>query len=299
MNQPVHQLLGGLCHDKLRIYNTCAGYQYVRNRDIRAVNTWNLGGDGPYEDLKAFTTDAGALAENLLENGIDAMKIWPFDPAARQNAGVDISTEQLKVAIRPFELIRKRVGDRMDIMVEFHSLWNLTTAKRLARALEPFDPAWYEDPIRMNSSQALAEYARSTHVPVCASETLGSRWAYKEMLDRDAIGIVMADLSWTGGLTEGRKIAALADTYHKPFAAHDCIGPVSFAAAVHTSFSQPNTLIQESVRAFYTGWYRELVTATPPIRGGFVYPMEGPGLGTDLLPSVLKRSDLVVRRSDA
>ena len=113
------------------------------------------------DSLKAFTTDAGALAENLLENGIDAMKIWPFDPAARQNAGVDISTEQLKVAIRPFELIRKRVGDRMDIMVEFHSLWNLTTAKRIARALEPFEPTWYEDPIRMNSSQALAEYALS------------------------------------------------------------------------------------------------------------------------------------------
>jgi galactonate dehydratase len=298
VNQPVHQLLGGLCHDKLRIYNTCAGYQYVRNRDIRAVNTWNIGGEGPYEDLKAFTTDAGALAENLLENGIDAMKIWPFDPAARQNAGVNISTEQLKAAIRPFELIRKRVGDRMDIMVEFHSLWNLTTAKRLARALEPFNPTWYEDPIRMNSSQALAEYARSTRVPVCASETLGSRFSYKEMLDRDAIGVVMVDLSWTGGLTEGRKIAALADTYHKPFAPHDCTGPVSFAAAVHASFSQPNTLIQESVRAFYTGWYRELVTVTPPIRGGFVYPMEGPGLGTDLLPSVFKRSDLVVRRSE-
>ncbi len=298
VNQPVHQLLGGLCHDKLRVYNTCAGYQYVRNRDIRPVNTWNLGGDGLYEDLNAFTTDAGALAENLLENGIDAMKIWPFDPAARQNAGVDISTEQLKAAIRPFELIRKRVGDRMDIMVEFHSLWNLTTAKRIARILEAYEPAWYEDPIRMNSSQALAEYARSTHVPVCASETLGSRWTYKEMLDRDAIGIVMVDLSWTGGLTEGRKIAALADTYQKPFAPHDCTGPVSFAAAVHAAFSQPNTLIQESVRAFYTGWYRELVTATPPIRGGFVYPMEGPGLGTELLPSVFTRSDLVVRRSE-
>jgi galactonate dehydratase len=299
LNQPVHQLLGGLCRDKLRIYNTCAGYQYVRSLDIRPVNTWNIGGDGPYEDLKAFTTDAGALAENLLESGIDAMKIWPFDPPARLNAGVDISTEQLKTALRPFELIRKRVGDRMDIMVEFHSLWNLTTAKRIAKALEPFNPTWYEDPIRMNSSQALAEYARSTHVPVCASETLGSRWPYKEMLDRDAIGIVMVDLCWTGGLTEGRKIAALADTYQKPFAPHDCTGPVSFAAAVHASFSQPNTLIQESVRAFYTGWYRELVTATPPIRDGFVYPMEGPGLGTDLQPSVFKRSDLVVRRSEA
>lgn len=298
-NQPVHQLLGGLCRDRLRIYNTCAGYQYVRNRDIRPVNTWNIGAEGPYEDLQGFTTDAGALAENLLESGIDAMKIWPFDPAAQEGGGIDISAAQLKAALRPFELIRKRVGDRMDIMVEFHSLWNLTTAKRIAKALEPFNPTWFEDPIRMNSSQALAEYARSTHVPVCASETLGSRWPYKEMLDRDAIGVVMVDLCWTGGLTEGRKIAALAETYHKPFAPHDCIGPVGFAAAVHMSFSQPNTLIQESVRAFYTGWYRELVTQVPVIRDGFVYPMEGPGLGTELQPAVFERSDLAVRRSEA
>ena len=298
-DQPVHQLLGGLCRERLRVYNTCAGYQYVRNKDIRPVSTWNIGEDGPYEDLLGFTTDAGALAENLLENGINAMKIWPFDPAARETGGVDISTEQLKAALKPFELIRERVGDRMDIMVELHSLWNLTTAKRIARALEPFAPTWLEDPIRMNSPQALAEYARATHVPVCASETMGSRWPYKEMLDRDAIGVVMVDLCWTGGLTEGRKIAAMAETYHKPFAPHDCIGPVGFAAAVHMSFSQPNTLIQESVRAFYTGWYKELVTHVPTIRDGYVYPMQGPGLGTDLQSSVFERSDLVVRRSQA
>ncbi len=70
------------------------------------------------------------------------------------------------------------------------------------------------------------------------------------MLDRDALAVCMVDLCWTGGLTEGRKIAALAETWHRPFAPHDCIGPVGFAAAVHMSFSQPNTLIQESVRAF-------------------------------------------------
>ncbi len=299
VGQPVHQLLGGLCRDRLRVYNTCAGYQYVRNRDIRPVNTWNLGDAGPYEDLVAFTTDAGALAENLLESGINAMKIWPFDPAARETGGVDISLQQLREGLKPFELIRKRVGDKMDIMVEFHSLWNLTSAKRIARALDQFQPSWYEDPIRMNSSQALAEYARSTPTPVCASETLGSRWPYKEMLDRDAIGIVMVDLCWTGGLTEGRKIAAMGETYHKPFAPHDCIGPVGFAAAVHMSFSQPNTLIQESVRAFYNGWYKELVTEVPVIRDGYVVPMEGPGLGTELQPAVFDRPDLVVRRSEA
>jgi len=109
----------------------------------------------------------------------------------------------------------------------------------------------------------------------------------------------MVDLCWTGGLTEGRKIAAMAETYHKPFAPHDCIGPVGFAAAVHMSFSQPNTLIQESVRAFYNGWYKELVTVVPTISNGFVYPMEGPGLGTELLPSVYELADLIVRRSEA
>jgi galactonate dehydratase len=91
----------------------------------------------------------------------------------------------------------------------------------------------------------------------------------------------------------------MAETYHKPFAPHDCIGPIGFAAAVHMSFSQPNTLIQESVRAFYTGWYKELVTEVPVIRKGYVYPMEGPGLGTELQRSVFDRSDLVARRTDA
>lgn len=296
--QPVHQMLGGLCFDKVRTYNTCAGYRYVRTRNIRTVDTWNLGeAEGPYEDLSAFMSDAGLLAESLLDQGITGMKIWPFDPAAQETNGLYITGEQLKKALVPFEQIRRAVGDKMEIMVEFHCLWNLPTAKKLAKALEPYAPTWFEDPIRMNSPQALAEYARSTDVWVCASETLGSRWPFKDMLENDATHVAMVDLCWTGGLTEGRKIAALAETYHRPFAPHDCTGPVGYAAAVHASFSQPNTLIQESVRAFYTGWYKELVTEVPTVKNGFILPMEGVGLCTDLRPSVFERSDLHVRRS--
>src|SRR5258707_995315 len=82
-HQPVHQMLGGLCRDKQRIYNTCAGYKYVRSTNIRPVSNWSLGqGEGPYEDLDGFMNRADALAESLLESGISAMKIWPFDPAA-------------------------------------------------------------------------------------------------------------------------------------------------------------------------------------------------------------------------
>lgn len=297
--QPVHQMLGGLCHDRVPVYNTCAGYRYVRSNRIKPVDTWNLDtAQGPYEDLEAFMTDAGALAENLLENGISAMKIWPFDPAAIENDGRFITTEQLKTALSPFEKIRKRVGDQMQIMVEFHCLWNLPTVKRICRELEAFEPTWFEDPIRMNSVTALQELAASTHVPICASETLGSRFPYKDMLEAGAVGVVMTDLVWTGGLTEGRKIAALADTYHRPYAPHDCTGPVAYVAAVHSSFSQPNTLIQESVRAFYSGWYRELVTELPKVVDGHVLPMEGPGLGTELQPSVFERPDLSSRVSE-
>ena len=156
------------------IYNTCAGYSYVRSTNIKPVSNWNLGeADGPYEDLDGFMTRADAVAESLLESGITAMKIWPFDPAAIENDGLFITPTQMKAALEPFEKIRKAVGDKMEIMVEFHSLWNLPTAKKIARALEPYNPTWYEDPIRMNSPQALAEYARSTDVWVCASETLG------------------------------------------------------------------------------------------------------------------------------
>ena len=295
--QPVHQLLGGLCRDRQRIYNTCAGTRYVRTQQIKPVSNWNDAATGPYEDLDAFMTDAGRLAQDLLAQGITGMKIWPFDPAAIANHGLHITGTELNAALRPFEQIRAAVGDAMEIMVELHSLWNLPMAMQIARRLEPFAPTWFEDPIRMNSPQALAEFARSTPIWTCASETLGTRYAFKEYLDRDAIHVVMADLCWTGGLTEGRKIAAMAETYHRPFAPHDCIGPVGFITAVHASFSQPNTLIQESVRAAYTGWYRELVTELPVIRDGYVYPMEGPGLGTQLAPALLARSDLHRRQT--
>jgi L-alanine-DL-glutamate epimerase-like enolase superfamily enzyme len=297
--QPVHQMLGGACWDKVRIYNTCAGTRYVRSNNIKPVANWDLGGqESPYEDLDGFMNRPAQLAEDLLENGITAMKIWPFDPHAAEFRGQHISAAAMKTALRPFEEIRRAVGDKIDIMLEMHMLWSLPAAMKIARAVEPYAPMWFEDPIRMNNAQALAEFSRATSIWTCASETLGSRYAYKDYLDRDAAQVVMADLCWTGGLTEGRKIAAMADTYHRPFAPHDCIGPVGFAAAIHMSFSQPNTLIQESVRAFYKGWYLEIVTEMPRIEGGYVYPGGAPGLGLELRSGFFQRPDLRVRTSE-
>ncbi len=294
--QPVYQLLGGLTHDRMRIYNTCAGYRYVRSRPNWGLDDWGTGGnaEGPYEDLEAFLNDAGALAESLLAEGITGMKIWPFDFAAKASGGYYISNADLDKALEPFRKIRDAVGDKMDIMVELHSLWRFPAAIKIAEALEEFDPFWYEDPIRMDSIDAVADFAGATNVPVCASETLGARYEHKQILEAGAAGIIMPDLSWCGGLTEAKKIAALADTYHRPVAPHDCSGPVALMACIHLCLNLPNALIQETVRAFYSGWYKELVTVLPKIAHGHVYPPEGPGLGTDLLPEVFERKDIRV-----
>lgn len=297
---PVHQLLGGLCRDRIRTYNTCAGYKYVRSQLDTLTGTWSVPSSaelGPFEDFEAFLERADELAESLLSQGITAMKIWPFDAYAEATKGTYISGPDLDRALEPFRRIRKAVGNRMDIMVELHSLWNLPTAKRICAALEEFDPFWFEDPIRMNNSDALADLAASTRVPITASETLATRYAYREFFARNAIGICMPDLSWVGGISEAKKIATMAEAHHLPVAPHDCTGPVVFIASIHLALSLPNALLQESVRAFYSSWYREIVTEMPLIREGHIHPMSGAGLGTQLLPGLKERPDAIVRRS--
>ncbi len=294
--QPLYQLLGGKVRDSVRVYNTCAGYQYVRSQPRQAVENWGLpkAEQGPYEDLEAFLTRAGELAESLLSEGITGMKIWPFDPYAERTNGQYISAPDLDVALEPFRKIRDAVGNRMDIMVEFHSLWNFPTARQICAELEPFKPTWFEDPIKADNLDALAELAAQTRVPIAASETLATRWSYREVLDRNAAGIVMVDVSWTGGISEARKIANLAETYQRPVMFHDCTGPIVLTASTHLSMNAPNALTQEMVRAFYSGWYGELVTQLPEIRDGSITPPPGPGLGIELRPDLTDRPDATV-----
>ena len=179
----------------------------------------------------------------------------------------------------------------MDIMAELHSLWTPMAAERVMHALAEIDPFWVEDPIKMVNADLLADLRARTRVPVCASETLATRRAFREFLQADAVDVVMLDLSWCGGIGEAKKIATLAEAFARPVAPHDCTGPVVLAASCHLSLNCPNTLVQETVRAFTSGWYGEVLTALPPIRDGFVYPIEAPGLGTALQPDRLKAAD--------
>ena len=300
-NMPVHTALGGKSRDSIRIYNTCAGYQYVRSATNQTTANWGLGNvrktQGPYEDLEGFLNNAGELAQSLLSEGITAMKIWPFDMAAEKSHGQYISNADLDAALIPFQKIRDAVGNQMDIMVEFHSLWRLPMAKKIARALKPFNTFWHEDAIRMDSLDLLKQYAVDCDALICASETLSYKWGFKDYLQTGVAGVAMLDLSWCGGLSEARKIAAMADAWQLPVAPHDCTGPVVWAASIHLSLHAPNALVQESVRAFFTGWYKELVTELPVVENGMISLNNKPGLGLELLPHLHKRGDALVRIS--
>jgi L-alanine-DL-glutamate epimerase-like enolase superfamily enzyme len=298
--QPVWQLLGGQTRDSIRTYNTCAGYEYVRQSSGQNTENWGLNkadAGGPYEDLQAFLSDAGILAESLLDQKITGMKIWPFDYYAEASHGAAVTPAQLKEGAEPFRKIREKVGDHMQIMLECHGLWTASAAYDIAMAVAPYDIYWIEDPIQMNNFPALADLRQRVPMKVTASEVIATRQNYAALIEEKATDIVMLDLAWCGGLTEAKAIASIAEANALPIAPHDCTGPIVWAASCHLSMNAPNTLIQESVRAFYTGWYTELVDHLPVLEEGSLKLANRDGLGTTLKPAVFERPDAVVRKS--
>ena len=298
LNLPLYRLLGGPTRRSLRVYNTCAGYRYGGRRPAGWTANYSDGQvEGPYEDLDAFLNRADALAEDLLSEGYTAMKIWPFDQFGPATNGQQISAEEIARGCEPFEKIRRAVGNRIEIALEMHSVWGLPAAQRIARAVEPYDPLWFEDPVRMDNLDALLQFRQSTRIPTTASETMSTRWQFREAFERGALSVAMFDIGWVGGLSEARKIATMAEAYHLPIAPHDCVGPITLAASVHLDYAVPNVFIQEVVRAYLHGVYPNLVTDLPKVENGQIRPLESPGLGTRLLPDLHSRPDATVRRS--
>ena len=293
--QPIHNLIGGQYRDTIPVYNTC-------------VNT------PKYPDQDGFLQHPGQLAESLVAEGYTQMKVWPWDRFAPQIQAVSatgpagwsamgpvghiLSPADLKQGLWTVQEIRKAVGDRIEIAIEGHSRWDVNCAIRLARALEPYDIVWMEDIIQPDNVGDLRRLVTETRVPQCVSERLFTKYAFCEVLERQAAHIVMIDLIWTGGLTEAIKIAALADAHHLAFAPHDCTGPVNVFASLHLCAALPNAMIMEVVRGFCQGYYLDVVDQAVPIENGHARLEFGPGLGVKLRPTMLARPDLRRRVSE-
>lgn len=294
---PVHVALGGAMRESVPVYNTCAGYDFNTSQGPRRAISKSDRSAGPYDDQIAFMRDAGVLAESLIEEGYSAMKIWPFDDFASVSPH-HISLADLKAGLEPFRRIRAAVGDRIEIMCELHSLWSGRAAARICEALAEYRVLWVEDPIaKMDNAAAVADLRRQTRAPICGGENLAGVKSFRDMLAADALDFVMLDLTWCGGLSEGRKIAALAEAWAKPLAPHDCTGPVALMAGLHLALHAPTAIFQEVVRASLASWYPEIVDRLPVIHEGVARAPDAPGLGTALLPQIRERADAIVRES--
>ncbi|MFN8522450.1 MAG: mandelate racemase/muconate lactonizing enzyme family protein [Chloroflexota bacterium] len=295
---PLYRFMGGPTRESLRVYNTCAGARYGQPKPRGETSNYvDRQPGGRYEDLEAQLNRPEELAADLLEEGYSAMKIWPFDRFGPASNGERIGPEDLAKGVEPFERIRAAVGNRIDIALEMHSVWGLVAAQRIARAVEPFDPMWFEDPVRMDNMDTLRQFREYTRIPTTASETMFSRYAFREAFEKQALSIAMLDIGWVGGLSEARKVASMAEAYHLPIAPHDCVGPVTLAASIHLDYAVPNVYIQEVVRAYLHDVYPTLVTDVPRVERGSIRPFESPGIGTRLLPDIKTRAGATVRVS--
>jgi galactonate dehydratase len=297
---PLWKLLGGLARDQIWVYNTCAGSGYMAAESQQETANWGLGkAGGSYEDLYGFLHHPVDLARNLQAEGYTGMKIWPFDVAAEAADGQRISLVDLERALDPFRQIRDALGSSMELLVELHGLWNLSSAKRILKALEEINPFWVEDPLPMDHTEGLRELRGAADVILAGGETLGGTRAFERLIDNRAVDIVITDLCWSGGLSAAVRVANLAASNRLGFAPHDCTGPVSMATSVHLALTAPNAVAQEVVRAFISGWYADLVTGLPVLVDGYVQAPTRPGHGIELRPERLVEADVSHRRTPA
>jgi galactonate dehydratase len=292
---PVYQLLGGANRQSVQAYNTC-------------VNA------GPNRDWDHAVDDPGDLAAELRDLGYLGMKVWPWDRFAPQlaprgstgpagwssmgPAGSYLSLGDLASGLSMLERARDRIGSSFELLVEGHSRWDVNMALRICRALEPIDVLWVEDICQPDSAEDLARLVRETRVPQAVSERLISRFAFREVLRHQAAHIVLVDVAWTGGLSEAKRVADLASTYHLSFAPHDCTGPVTALANLHLAIAQPNCIGVEVVRGFVDGYYRQVLDSPLDLVNGRLAAPARPGLGAALSADFLAQDDVEVRVSN-
>ena len=258
LGKPVCELLGGPVRDRLRLYD-------------------HLGG-GSLEGMYK-TADADLFGQRILESvarGFTAVKAMPIPVAELIE-----SAHVLKYAARCVEAMRKAAGDEIDIMLDLHARTTPAAAIQFGRLLADYNLYWYEEPCWPEHVDALVEVTRKLPFPVATGERLVGRWEFRELLEKRACAIVQPDLSHCGGISEGRRIAAMAETYSIAVACHNPQGPVSTAAALHVGFATPNYLIQEVVRADVP-WRNDIMTSTFDVQRGFCEPPTEPGLGIDI-----------------
>jgi len=271
---PVYQLLGGSATRPLRVYNT-----YTNARNIQG---WTL------------EQDMEKIARFLVDQGIPAIKYCPFDVVGRRNRGEYISKLEIESCLDWIRRIRDTVGHQLEIGCEFHSLWNLPSAMRIAEALEPFDILFLEDILLQDNLQAYVALARHTPIPLVISERLATRFDFRELFEAKAGSVAMYDLTWCGGISEGKKISDMANTYYIPTMMHTAGGPILWYASLHLAAAVTNLFFVESVYPNWKERYPFFFDNVPQVVNGAARPPELPGLGLQFKEDLFDSEEVIV-----
>ena len=266
---PLYRLLGGKTRQRVRVYNTTTDYW--------AINETRMG------------RDTMKIVEFLLERGVTGMKIYPFTAQDHY-----LSNDALERGMGWIREIRDKVGNKMDICVDLWGRFDFPSALRIAKALEPYNIMYLEDAMMNGNARAYSRLARETSVPVCMSETLATRYEYREYFELEACDVAMFDLTWCGGVSEARRIADMADTYLIPVSPHTCGGPLLYICSAHLCAAIPNFLIMESNYWKYTHQFPYFVNNVPVPQNGSVAPPELPGIGAEINPKLFTNGDAIV-----
>ncbi|MBK9166498.1 MAG: galactonate dehydratase [Bryobacterales bacterium] len=209
------------------------------------------------------------------KNGVNAMKVQPGTntrKAFKYNEG----TLFVEEVCERFKALREKLGKGVDVGVEFHGAIQPPTAMRLIKALEPYDPWFYEEIVQPLNVDVMAEMAAKTHIPIATGERVFTKWGFREILEKRAATILQPDVCYAGGITELRLIAGMAESYYTPLAPHNPQGPCSLAASLQIGAAIPNFMIQERGDNEYEDL---LAKPLPPVSGGHRPLLTEPGLG--------------------
>ncbi len=252
---PVHELLGGKLRDSIKVYS------------------W-IGGDRP--------SDVAANAKDVVGRGFTALKMT--GTAERQ---IVDSHAKIEAAVERVALVREAVGPHVGIAVDFHGRVHRPMARVLVKELEPYRLMFIEEPVLSEHREALKEIAALSSAPIALGERLYSRWDFKAVFEEAVVDIIQPDLSHAGGITECRKIAAMAEAYDVAVAPHCPLGPIALAACLQLDAVSYNAFIQEQSLGIHYNAGNDLLDYTTNkdvfrYEDGYVAIPDGPGLGLEI-----------------
>jgi L-alanine-DL-glutamate epimerase-like enolase superfamily enzyme len=234
------------------------------------------------------------IAKFLVGEGIKAIKFCPFDKVAARNNGEYISRKEIEESLDWLKRVRDSVGNELEIGCEFHSYWNLPSSIRIAHAVEPYDVLFLEDMMLQDNMESYVMLNAETSIPLVISERLATRFPFRDMFESKAGEIAMYDLTWCGGISEGKKISDMANTYYIPTMMHTSGGPILWYACAHVASALTNLFYVESV---YPEWHdrnKNFFDNPLPVINGHVTPPDLPGLGLQFKKGLFTQDNVLV-----